>query len=765
MKIKKMTANFGNLKNRTLELDPGFNVIYAPNEYGKSTWCAFIKAMLYGIDSSERDRAGHLAAKSRYKPWDGSPMAGTMDISHEGRDITIQRTNGSGVSGAPFKNLLAVYTGTAEFIKTLTPDTAGEQLTGVSEHVFERTAYIRRPEMRVSQTSDLEKRISSLIFSGDEQASYSDADGRLRAWQRKLRYNKNGSIPQLEAEKREAEAKMDDIAESARELGDLRSNIQRLQAQVVNLEADLETHEKLEKRAAARRIIDTEKKVKLCEERLEKLRAEITRGGRVITRQDLSEIRETASSVVPLRRVRQDAEKALAEAERELSDLKAKLAASPLSGTTEEDAIALSRSTAELEVKVDRIKKRRVPRWIPVTLITLGVILALVFSGILAPFGEWIPAIAPFVRFRLFGVAAALIFLAAGTALFFIKPSAGDLERELKATLDKYGVASADKLSSLVTAYTALLRGEAPLTATRDAARSRFSDAATASQEAEDKAVRAISEIAPDVKSGPEVMAALRDIEERIEEVNRAEFDLTSTRSVYDTLLHQFGGEVPEIDDSYIPQPLRDKEDTMSAVIRAKAQLTEAIRRYDVLSGERMGQGDPAVVESKIDSINERIREEETKYSALGLAISTLSEVNTELTTRFSPLISKKAGEYMERLTDGQYEKLSFDRGFDATARTMGDLTEHSVLSLSDGTVDEIYFSLRLAMCELILTGDDPAPIILDDALLNFDDGRMAEALDLLAAVSETRQVILFSCHSREADMLEGKAGVNVIRG
>ena len=65
-----------------------------------------------------------------------------MDISHEGRDITIQRTNGSGVAGAPFKNLLAVYTGTAEFIKTLTPDTAGEQLTGVSEHVFERTAYM-----------------------------------------------------------------------------------------------------------------------------------------------------------------------------------------------------------------------------------------------------------------------------------------------------------------------------------------------------------------------------------------------------------------------------------------------------------------------------------------------------------------------------------------------------------------------------------------------------------------------------------------------
>lgn len=762
MIIKKMKANFGTLNHRELELEPGFNVIYAPNEYGKSTWCAFIKAMLYGIDSTERDKAGRLAAKNRYRPWDGTPMAGTMDISHGGRDITIQRTNSG--NSAPFKNLIAVYTGTAEFIKTLTPDNAGEELTGVSEHVFERTAYIRRPELRVNQTSDLEKRISSLIFTGDEQASFSESEALLKKWQRSLKYNRSGTIPKLESEKREAESKMEAIAASARELGELRSTMQRLEGQVKGLEEDLATHDRLEKRAAARKIAETGKRVELCEEKLAALRSEITYGGKVMTRADVTDLRETASSVMPLRRVRQDAERSLAEAERELSDLKAKLAASPLAGVAEDEAISLSRSTAELEVKVDKIKKRRVPRWIPVTLITVAAILALVFSGVLAPFGEWIPAIAPFVRFRLPLVLIAALLAAGAAVLFLVKPSAGEQERQLKATLEKYGVASADKLSGLVSAYTALLRAEPALTVARDSARSRFSEAATASQEAEDKSIRAIADIAPEVRSGQEVMAVLRDLEERIDRANRAEFDLSSTRSIYDTLIHQYP-DLPEPDDTYIPQPLRDREDTEAALARAKTQLTESMRRYDVLFGERLSQGDPAVVESRIALLSERIAEEENKYSALSLAISTLTEANTELTTRFSPLISKKAGEYMERLTDGQYEKLSFDRGFDATARPIGDLSERSVLSLSDGTVDEIYFSLRLAMCELILGGDDPAPMILDDALLNFDDGRMAEALDLLAAISDTRQIILFSCHSREADLLEGKAGVNVIRG
>ena len=65
MKINKLTASFGKLENESLSFHPGLNVIYAPNESGKSTWCAFIRAMLYGIDSSERVRAGYLPDKLR----------------------------------------------------------------------------------------------------------------------------------------------------------------------------------------------------------------------------------------------------------------------------------------------------------------------------------------------------------------------------------------------------------------------------------------------------------------------------------------------------------------------------------------------------------------------------------------------------------------------------------------------------------------------------------------------------------------------------
>ena len=55
-----MTATFGKLEHRTLTLQPGLNIIEAPNEWGKSTWCAFLENMLYGTDYPMWEPTGEL---------------------------------------------------------------------------------------------------------------------------------------------------------------------------------------------------------------------------------------------------------------------------------------------------------------------------------------------------------------------------------------------------------------------------------------------------------------------------------------------------------------------------------------------------------------------------------------------------------------------------------------------------------------------------------------------------------------------------------
>ena len=87
-----MTANFGRLRGSTLELQDGLNILQAPNETGKSTWCAFLLSILYGINSRERDRAGFIADKNRYAPWSGASMSGRMDCSTDLGELTLTRT-------------------------------------------------------------------------------------------------------------------------------------------------------------------------------------------------------------------------------------------------------------------------------------------------------------------------------------------------------------------------------------------------------------------------------------------------------------------------------------------------------------------------------------------------------------------------------------------------------------------------------------------------------------------------------------------------
>ena len=68
MRIKSMTATFGKLDHARLEPGPGLTLIHAPNEGGKSTWAAFWRTMLYGIDTRGRDKKGYLADKNHYQP-------------------------------------------------------------------------------------------------------------------------------------------------------------------------------------------------------------------------------------------------------------------------------------------------------------------------------------------------------------------------------------------------------------------------------------------------------------------------------------------------------------------------------------------------------------------------------------------------------------------------------------------------------------------------------------------------------------------------
>ncbi len=191
MVIRKLTATFGCLDGAVLELKDGVNMLRLPNEGGKSTWAAFLCAMFYGLDPA-RAAKGRLSGKERYLPWSGKPMEGTMELELQGRTIVLQR---SSENGKPFGVFRAWDKATGLAVESLNGENCGKQLLGVEREVFRRTALICGEDLTVTQEIDLTRRLEQLAAAGRESDSFLEADGRLRAWQNKLRYHRSGEIP------------------------------------------------------------------------------------------------------------------------------------------------------------------------------------------------------------------------------------------------------------------------------------------------------------------------------------------------------------------------------------------------------------------------------------------------------------------------------------------------------------------------------------------------------------------------------------------
>ena len=192
MRIEKMHATFGKLREQTLTLAPGMNVICGGNESGKSTWSAFLRVMLYGVSTREKSKTGFLADKEKYAPWSGEPMYGKIEFTWQGRRCVLERRSGR---GGVLQKAQISDRDTGEVLDI--PEPVGDTLLGVRREVFERSAFIAQAQLPLSgdKTGELEQRITALSTTGEEDLSQKLVLDRLKKWQNAIQYNRRGALP------------------------------------------------------------------------------------------------------------------------------------------------------------------------------------------------------------------------------------------------------------------------------------------------------------------------------------------------------------------------------------------------------------------------------------------------------------------------------------------------------------------------------------------------------------------------------------------
>ena len=712
MILCSMTATFGKLDGETLSFSPGLNLITAPNEWGKSTWCAFLLAMLYGIDTRQRARQGQLPDKERYKPWSGKPMEGSMEVLWQNRRITIQRQTKGRV---PMGHFRAFETETGFPVPELTADRCGQVLLGVERSVYQRTGFLQGRDLTVSRDEALSHRLNRLVTTGDDSPSGPALASGLRELKNKCRYNQSGLLPQ-----------------ARRELEACRSQLQALQ--------------KLDVQAAG-----LEERLRALDRRKQALEVHLTALQRQADREKLAQVDQARDKE---RQAREELARAQAQcaglperaaAERNLAQwrsLQSALDALQLEQAMEQPAPQPPEAPAVLygldgEQARSQMRRRLDALTPPAGPSAAGKTAWAVWAGaalcgllllILLP-GLW----------RLSGAA----LLAAGGAgllrgfLLRRKKAAADAQaaRDMQKLLDDYQVAAPEELEPLLQAYQ-----------TRWAQYRRALEAFQSRTAALETRRKALQGKLAQLTDGGDTEAFLRTQTQALEAWDawaaacRSAAQATGHRQAMEAVTAGLERD-PLPDQLDLPE-----EESRRALEEVRQAWTQTRSQLDACRGRRAALGDRLRLEAQEEALADRVSRLELWYTALQAGLAALEQAQQDLQSRFAPKIAAEAREILSSLTLGRYDRLLLDRDLSLSAGAAGENTVRPGIWRSDGTVDQLYLALRLAVSRALLPG---APLVLDDALTRFDDRRLAAALELLRR--EDRQILLFTCQSREA--------------
>lgn len=715
MKIYSMTATFGKLEHETLSLTPGLNIIEAPNEWGKSTWCAFLVAMLYGIETRTKTTKTVLADKEKYAPWSGSPMAGRIDLCWNGRDITIERRS---KGRTVFGDFRAYETATGLDVKELTGANCGQILLGVEKSVFTRAGFLRQSDLPVTEDESLRRRLNALVTTGDESGTADDLAQKLKELKNRCRHNRTGLLPQAQTELAELESKY-------RELVDLNLQQERLtqrQQEATQYQTELRNHRTaLQYETAqedANRVRQAMQAKELAAKHLEEAEAVCHQlPAREDTQRLCSRIRQLSDQ---WQSVQMEAQM-LPEAPQP------PVVSEAFSGLTPQEA-AQQAHTAAQEYDTLRCKQEKTS------------LLPWILGGILLTGG----IIALFLQFWLGWVLLALG--AAALTIGIVRHRAvlrrrAQTQAQLQALAVQFGSANPEEWVRRAEDYaTAQHRYEQEM---QEYAQLRGDlDQRTASLRQQIDALSGNGSLSDRIRQLDSILAAWDTYETALRELQRADSYAATVQAMAKTV------QKPDFPDSMTfteAETARLLSDTDHELRQLQLRLGQCQGRMEVL-------GDENTLLRSIQALKTRIQKLEQMLAALELAQSTLAEAAAELQRRFAPRISARAQALFNRLTGSRYDRLTLGEDLSVSAGAQGEDTIRSSLWRSDGTVDQLYLALRLAVAEELTPN---APLILDDAFVRFDDTRLKTALDILCEEAQSRQVILFSCQSRERELSE----------
>ena len=568
----------------------------------------------------------------------------------------------------------------------------------------------------MTQDDALRKRLNALVTTGDESGSADDLAQKLKDVKNRCRFNRSGLLPQAELQQKELASRLEELENLEMQVKALEKRQEELksyQAQLLNHKQALQYEED---RNFAGKLAMTRAQQEIAKERVETLENVC---------KDLPEPRTLELKKMQLQELLEKKEALQMEIQLQPAPPQMPEVMPQFRGM--DPALAVDYAEADLEEIKQLLDDRKNPNpalWIAgIVCMAAGLVLMLAM-------GIW------FVLPLGAGLVALGVVLQQNQ-----KQKNSQLETQAQLIARKYAplergrwVEEARRYAEIYENYETELNGYNQRLQLINARLKTVHDQ-----------IDAVTDGVPASRYEQEMEAALghhRGYADAMREYIRLKEMVVTMESSHRDVL-------PPAEPDQLTFTVEETERILSDVIVETRQLHQRMGQYQ---GRMETLGSPQVLREQLAKVETRIRELEKYYSAAVLAQELLVKAKQELQRRFAPRISQRAQEIFASVTAGRYQRIALAEDLSVSTATEDENTLRGSLWRSDGTADQMYLALRLAVAEE-LTAD--APLILDDAFVRFDDARLMEALKLLNQTGKDKQVILFTCQSREKNIME----------
>ncbi|MBE6576861.1 MAG: hypothetical protein E7653_01820 [Ruminococcaceae bacterium] len=737
-------VEFGCLKDTVISVSDGMNILSGKNESGKSTVMLFIRFMLYGLPK----RSSKNYDRERCLSFDGHRAAGSMTLVHGGKNYKIER---SAVGTSKISETLTVVcTDTGEKI----PGEPHELFLGVPGEVFESSCSVGQMRAADISRAQAASAVENLMVSADESIDVKKVLDKLDKVRREYKLNKGegGLLYKTQEEISELTAKKRAATERYVRFNEQKARLERKEKDLALTQAELSDGEsRLEKIRAAQTL-----------ERFERLEA--SRKTLLINKEELNSLENSFSEtgfvpdethVFSLRSALGElgeAGGALNRAQKEYECASATGADAALAEIGRK-AEAGGGVAAIMETADNADRKSRSAVVIGAICACIGVVLAVVAALMLS--------LAVTVA-----CAAIAVILAVVAVLEFI--SSSSLKKRRDAICSEYGKEYAELegyLSECVGQLARKRQEEAQMVAARvkrdaavesaERARQRLASLVALSRAQKCETVMALCEAANAEIQRSELFCARRDeINKQIYALRAlCESDAAALSDYDEEALRAFvGDDVPATDAASVAaveKIVRFNKAKLAALSLEVSNLRE--------SQAALGAGlyeDPVELGDRILALDKKLERDTECFEALMLAKESIEQASTSMSGNFTPEISRRAGEMLAQISEGKHASAQTNKSLDLNVEQDG--FTFSADMLSGGTRDAAYVCLRIALM-IKLFGAELPPLMLDEAMCQFDDGRTKTMLSLLSRLYEELglQTLIFTCHNREAEMCE----------